>query len=284
MKRIRYFLEYLLVKLWLYLIKCGELKFVSDIASKFFQLVGMRLKATRTARRNLKMIFPELADNKIEQIVLDVWENFGRMAAETSRLVKLPQEEFNQFIDIKGLQNINKLKGKKALFFTAHLANWEILGKVLAPHGIKFHAIYRAANNELVDKLVNDIRHSIDVELIPKGKGGAKKIITALQNNGHVIMLVDQKMNDGIKVPFMGQDAMTAPAIASLALKYDCPIIPIQIIRKDIYNFEVIIHPELEKKEANVEVVMTQINEQIGTWVRAHPEQWFWLHRRWIRS
>ena len=283
MKKLRYFLEYLLVKLWLWAIPQLGLAKATNFASKFFQIIGMRLKPSRTAFDNLTSIFPELDIEQKKKIILGVWSNLGMVASETSILMSMKQEEFNNHIQLNGLEHLNAIRGKKAIFFMAHLANWEIIGKALAPHNIKFNAVYRAANNKLVDQLINDIRHNSEVNLIPKGKSGAKQLIQALQNNQHLMMLVDQKMNDGIKVPFLGRDAMTAPAIATLAIKYDCPIIPIQIIRKNNSNFEIIIHPIMEYKEKTPEAIMLQINEQIGNWVKENPEQWFWLHNRWIK-
>ncbi len=284
MKKIRYFLEYLLVRFWIFLMKLLSLKQASDFGSKFFQLIGMKLKVSKTAYKNIKMIFPDISDKEANKIVSGVWDNFGRMAAETPIFLDMQQKEFDQHVNITGLENIAHLKNKKALFFTAHVANWEIPSKALMPYGIRFHVVYRAANNKLVDKIINDLRNKVDIQMIPKGKSGAKQIISALQNNSHIVMLLDQKMNDGIKIPFMGKDAMTAPAIASLALKYDCPIIPVQTIRKNKYHFEIIIDPPLEYEHPNVESIMLQVNNKIGSWVKENPEQWFWLHKRWIDS
>lgn len=284
MKKIRYFLEYLLVKFWLFLMHVLSLKRASDFASCLFRAIGPRLKVSNVARKNIKMIFPELASGKIEAMVEGVWDNFGRMAAETPIFLDMPPEELDKHVKVMGLEHINELKGKPALFFTAHIANWEVSSKALMSYGVRFHAVYRAANNKLVDKIINDLRAKVDIQLIPKGRTGAKKIINALQDNAHIVMLIDQKMNDGIKVPFMGKNAMTAPAIASLALKYGCPIVPIHAIRRDKYNFDIIVDKPLDYTNLNVEEIMTLINERVAEWVRAEPEQWFWLHRRWMES
>ncbi len=168
------------------------------------------------------------------------------------------------------------------MIYTFHLANLEFIVKALIPYGLKFVAIFRRANNRLVNKLIDDIRHNIDIHMIPKGKVGAKQLVAAIQNNKQIVMLVDQKMNDGIKVSFLGRDAMTAPAIATLALRYDCPIIPIQVIRLNGSNFEMVIHPNLDIKQKSVEEIMANINNQIGEWIKARPGQWFWLHKRWM--
>ena len=283
-KKFRYFLEYLLVKAWLGVIKILGLEVASNFASKFFQFIGMKLKVSNVARNNIKMIFPEWSHAKVERIVLDVWDNFGRMASETPIFMGMSETKLNQYVKIIGIENFYQVKGKPAIFFGAHQANWEMANTALAFYGARFHAVYRSANNKLVDKIINDLRRNTTLGLIPKGKDGAKKIISVLKNNEHIVMLLDQKMNDGIKIPFLGKDAMTAPAIATLALKYDCPIIPIQVIRKNNFYFDIIIHPALQYQEKKVKTIMEQINDQIGEWVRANPGQWFWLHRRWIDS
>ena len=283
MKRIRYFLEYLLVKGWLLLMKFLPLEKASDLASVLFKTIGMKLKVTKTAYNNIKMIFPNMSDLEINQMILDVWDNFGRVVAETPIFFNMKNKELSKYINITGLEHLNKLKGKRAMYFTAHLANWEVAGRGLILNGIKFNAVYRAANNKLVDSLINNLRANDNIlSLIPKGKSGAKQIIAALKRDEHVVMLIDQKMNDGINIPFMGKDAMTAPAIAHLALKYDCPLIPIRQIRKDKYHFDLIIEEPLKYNEPNVESIMLQINEIVGNWVKEYPGQWFWLHKRWI--
>jgi len=282
MKKLRYFLEYIFVKTWLFIVESLPLEIASNMGSKVFQVIGKKLKATRTARTNLKKTFPNLNDKGIEDIIDGVWDNFGRVVAETSTIMKMPQDEFNKHVQIKGVENLLKFKGKPALIYTAHQANWEFVAKALIPHDLKVGGVFRKANNRLVDKIINDIRHLVDVHMIPKGRAGAKELIFAIKNNEQIVMLVDQKMNDGIKVPFLGRDAMTAPAIATLSLKYDCPIIPLQAIRTGNSNFELIIHPHLDKANKTVEDIMIEINNHIGEWVKERPEQWFWLHRRWM--
>ncbi len=282
MKKLRYFIEYLLVKFWLFLISLLGMKRATNLSIKIFTFIGMRLKATQTARKNLSMVFPKLSPQKINQIVLDVWKNLALVASETPFLMNMKQEEFDKHIKIIGLENLEKIRDKRAIIATAHLANWEIIGKIIYSYKFKVCGVYRAANNKLVDKIIDDMRNKIEVTMIPKGRNGAKQIIAALQKNQQVVMLVDQKMNDGIKVPFLGHDAMTAPAIATLALKYDCPIVPIQIIRKNNSNFEVVIHSDIRHQNRMPEDIMEEINQQIGEWVKQNPGQWFWLHKRWI--
>jgi len=93
-------------------------------------------------------------------------------------------------------------------------------------------------------------------------------------------------MNDGIAVPFFGRDAMTAPAIAELALRYDCAVLPARVERLPGSRFQVTVFPPHDlpasgDKAADVLALMTQINHTLEGWIRARPGHWFWLHRRW---
>src|SRR5207253_2644034 len=106
------------------------------------------------------------------------------------------------------------------------------------------------------------------------------------KNGQSLAMLIDQKMNDGIAVPFFGRDAMTAPAIAEFALRYNLELIPARVVRTKGCHFEATIFPPMayEKtgdEEKDVLTIMTAINAILETWIREHPEQWFWVHKRW---
>ena len=97
-------------------------------------------------------------------------------------------------------------------------------------YGIAVAQIYRAANNPLVDRMIARFRGAAG-ELIPKGAVAARRAIAVLRRGGHLTMLADQKMNDGIPVPFFGRPAMTASALAVLALRFDCDVLPARVER-----------------------------------------------------
>ena len=129
-------------------------------------------------------------------------------------------------------------------------------------------------------------RAAVEGALIPKGPTGARKLLKSLKAGKHLAMLVDQKMNDGIPVPFFGRDVMTAPALAELALRYDCPVVPARVVRLKGARFLLKVFPPLEliktgNHQADVVANMAQVNALIEQWVRETPEQWLWLHNRW---
>jgi KDO2-lipid IV(A) lauroyltransferase len=98
-------------------------------------------------------------------------------------------------------------------------------------------------------------------------------------------MLADQKMNDGIPVPFFGHPAMTATALAALALRFDCDVLPARVVRLAGARFRVTVFPPLPlprsgERHTDAAALMTRVNETLEAWIRERLEQWLWLHRR----
>jgi KDO2-lipid IV(A) lauroyltransferase len=145
-------------------------------------------------------------------------------------------------------------------------------------------SVYRAANNAAVNRV---LRRTLRTrQAVPKGAGGGRDLVRHLRDGGHVGMLVDQKLNDGIAVPFFGRDAMTAPALARLARHFHAPILPVRVERLVGAHFRFTVMPRLAVAEtgdgtADVLATMTRVNGMIEGWIRDRPEQWLWLHKRW---
>lgn len=247
--------------------------------------LGPRLKVSRVARRNLKRAFPEWEEDRIEATIREVWENLGRVVGEFPHLEEIARER----VELVGLEHLEAARddGMPGLFVSAHLANWELSGAVLARHGLPLALVYRAANNPHVNALFAKGRApSAPAGHIAKGPEGAREILSVLKRGGHLGMLIDQKMNDGIPVPFFGRDAMTAPAVARFALKFGCPVVPAQVERLGGAHFRLTLHPPTNvtpsgDAHADIARIMADLNAVIEAWIRQRPGQWFWLHKRW---
>lgn len=248
-------------------------------------------KKTQIARRNFQLAGLDFSPEQQDQIIKGMWQNLGRTFLE---YIRLPyQEPFgkNSPYTVEGLDHLDALINdeKPGLLFSAHYGNWEVGTYIAQKRGLKTAQVTRFLNNPLTRALVNIVQERIARKVIPKGARGAKAIIKELKLGHHVSLLADQKMNDGLASPFFGREAMTASALAKMALKFECPILPFQVIRTDGVKCKVIYHPPLhvpktgtnqDKKEA----LLKQMNDHIEAWVREHPEQWFWVHRRWPKE
>ena len=245
--------------------------------------VGMRLSATKTARKTLAAAFPEKDENEREKIILGMWDNLGRVAAEYAHLHRIWQR-----VDLHGKEFIAPIRdsGKPAIFCSAHLANWEVPAIAAKKYGLDISLVYRKPNNPGVDSLLRHARDSGASGHIQKGHEGAREMLAVLKRNGALGILMDQKLNEGIAIPFFGRDAMTAPALAHFALRFGCPVHPTRIERVNGCHFKMTIHPALQipktgDQEHDTRVMLTEINRLLESWIRARPEQWLWIHRRW---
>ena len=215
-----------------------------------------------------------------------MWFHFGRVIGEYPNLNKIKINK-SSTLKIHSIKNLLKpIKNGNCIFFSAHIGNWELSSHPLIHNGYKINFIYRPPNNKYVENLLKKIRINYGVNLIKKGSAGAKECIKILKKNGNLGMLIDQKMNDGMAVNFFNKKAMTATAIAKLALKFKCTIIPAYCVRLKGVQFEIKyfkpITYEKIKKLNNEKQILLFLNKYIEDWIKKHPEQWIWIHNRWI--
>jgi len=251
------------------------------------RLIGPFLPISKHARRNMKRAFPEFSEVEIANAIRGMWDNLGRVAAEYPHLRKIRVFEPGGRVETHGFEHVDRAvaAGRRMIIFSGHIANWEIGMLAAVQYGISVAQIYRAANNPLVDRMITQFRGDAG-ELIPKGAVAARRAIATLRRGAHLTMLADQKMNDGIPVPFFGRPAMTAPALAALALRFDCDVLPARVERLGGAHFRLTVFPPLPlprsgDPHADAAALMAQVNATLETWIRERPEQWFWVHRRW---
>jgi Kdo2-lipid IVA lauroyltransferase/acyltransferase len=252
------------------------------------RLIGPRLGVTKRAAINLRRAFPGLDEAAARRVMRGMWDNLGRVVAEYPHLAEFRVYGSDGRIAFVGNEILDPViaSGKTAIFISAHYGNWEIATMAATQRGLDVAEVYRAANNPWIDRLIASYRGSVGSELIPKGTIAARRSIAALRDGRHLAMLVDQKMNDGIAVPFFGRDAMTAPALAQLALRFDCAIMPARVERMKGARFRIVMSPPIEitrtgDRQADTLAIMTAVNQEIERWLRERPEMWLWLHRRW---
>ena len=264
------------------------LPWASRLGGWLGRTVGPRLDVSRRAHRNLSRAMPHLTPAERDMVVRGMWDNLLRVVAEHPHIDAFRFDGPGKRVDLIGAEHVDAAResGKSAIFVSGHMGNWEILPLGTLHRQIPLDVVYRAANNRLVDWLYRRGRKALRGEQIPKGPAGARLLVRALNDGRSLGMLVDQKMNDGIPVPFFGRDAMTAPAAAELALKFGCPLIPARMERLGGARFRMTVYPPLRAEPSgdrhrDVAAIMTEINAQLESWIRQSPEQWLWIHNRW---
>lgn len=265
-----------------------------DAASALGSFIGRhvfyRLPPAKTARENLRLAYPDKSAEEIEQIVLDVCENLGRVVGEYPNLDRLTAGPGGR-IELEGKEFADAAiaSGKGVMFISGHFANWETMPFAATWAGYRSHLVYRPPNNPFVDRWISRQRGIAGPEeYISKGVHGTRRIFSLLKQGKSVLMLVDQKTYQGVPAPFFGRDAMTTAAPASFALKLGAVLLPASAERIGGAHFRVRVHPPLDftptgDEKADVLTLTAKINATIESMVRARPSQWLWIHRRWSK-
>lgn len=259
-----------------------------DFGGWLARKVGPWSPLSNRARSSLKKCFPKLTSIEIEEIIAEMWENYGRLAAEYANADAFWDGKSLKNIEIVGLEHLKHFQddGKPGIIFTAHTGNWQMITLAAQSVGFDLTQMYRPANNPWVDALMLRCQKLAVKNVITKGKGGPKDLLSLLKRGDHALLLIDQKMGEGISVPFLGREAMTAKGAARMYLNQKCPLLPARSERLSGSSFRVIFYPPLKFEtcgdhQKDMYELLLQINTMVGEWVIERPGQWLWIHRRW---
>lgn len=291
-KKLRYFSEYLLIRGAFALFGMLSLDRASAVAGWIGRTLGPHLALTKRARDNLARALPDLSEPAREKIIDEMWDNFGRMLGEYPHLGAIRiYDSDDPNVEVIGTEHLDHLRddGIGGILFSGHIGNWEISSLGCTRRGVDAVHLYRAANNPWVDRLIQKVRRPVAGAYHAKSTSGVRHLLTALKRGEHLAMLVDQKYNEGIAIPFFGRDAMTSPALAELALRFQVPVVPVRVERLGGARFRLTFsapldHPDTGDRKADVRAMMTGINQIFECWIRERPGQWLWLHRRWPKD
>jgi KDO2-lipid IV(A) lauroyltransferase len=265
----------------------------STFAGGLARFIGPWLPVSRVADSNLELALPELTPRGRRAVVRGVWENLGRTVGELPHLASLRENTpSGPGFEIEGADYLHEQAGRggPVLLVSGHIGNWEMLPPAVARHGLPFASFYRAAANPRVDALIRALRdRAMGKEKMPlfaKGAKGAREALAYVARGGRLGMLVDQKMNDGLEATFFGKPAMTAPALAAMALRYRCPVIPGYVVRLGPARLRVVVEaplplPDTGDRQEDTRLLTQAINDRLESWIRQRPQSWLWLHRRW---
>ncbi|MBS0271062.1 MAG: lauroyl acyltransferase [Proteobacteria bacterium] len=253
--------------------------------------VGPRLSLSKRARSNLKKCFPEMPNSEIQKTIVEMWDNFGRLMAEYLKPQVFWDGKSLHKIEVIGIENLKQFQedGKPGILFTAHLGNWQMISLAAQSIGFDLTQMYRPPNNPWMDALMLKCQKGTVKNVITKGRGGPKEFLSLIKRGDHALLLVDQKMGEGIAVPFLGHKAMTATGIAKMYLNQNCPLLPARSERLYDSHFRVTFYPPIKfvsqgDQQEDMYNLLLEINTMIGQWITERPGQWLWLHRRWHNS
>ena len=251
-----------------------------------------RTGVTKRARSNLRAAYPDMSDAEMETIIVEMWDNLGRTIAEYAHHDKMTAKGSGARIEVLNLDILERpdVKGKGIEFVSGHFANWETMLHAARQYGYDGGFVYRPVNNPYIDRYTVRQRMTYGPrEPISKGAQGTRRIFTLLRGGKSIFILVDQKTNEGLPVPFFGRDAMTTPAPAALSLKLGSVMLLVTNERMGGARFRMTIHEPLTVEpsgdhDRDALALTTKLNAALEAVIRKRPSQWLWIHRRWPKD
>ncbi len=285
------------VQLFLYLVLRTVFMVVGMFPFSMAPLVGRRLgrilraldlRHTRVAAKNLEKSRGVCPTDTIPEFIDRIYGHIGLSFVEMLMVPGLMErgriEEFTRLERFHVADQVRR-KGKGMIVVIGHLGNWELLGLAVCKAGYPLHSLARPIENPWIDRFLTRFRTQTGQKIIPKHHA-IGEMVRVLRRNEVLIIQVDQNARSaGVMTVFFGRPASTHRSPALLALKYGTPIVVANIYRENGLHHCVLsdpIDPDPFRRQADPVQALTQAyTSKFEDCVRAHPEQWFWVHDRW---
>jgi KDO2-lipid IV(A) lauroyltransferase len=267
------------------------LDLASALGQRIGRAIGPRLVYKHHVRRNLEIAFPEASKSQIETWERDVWGNVGATFAEYPHLGRIcrpgPSGRIQVVFESDGLEDL--VRRRPTMFMACHLANWELPGGVAAIVNMPLSAVYAPQENRYAERLLYGHRRKLGCRLISRDDSPTW-LARAMQAGETVGLLVDNRHDEGVDIPFFGHDRPSLVSPARLAVRYDVAVVPVRTERLGGANFRITVHNPIAiddgpgDNRAKAKRLMCRVNETFEQWIRERPEDWFCLKRGWPKK
>ncbi len=289
MKKIRFFLEYILLKLIgkiLHFLPRRTVLFLgSRVGDLAFYCIPVRKKITL---EHIRLAFPEKNEHEVSMIAREAYRNLGMNTFEHLCLPYLTGSELIGTLQLNDEEVLKRVFARKkgTIFVGGHLGNWEYTGGAVSAMGYPLTFIVAKIKNPYINKMINAHRQKNGVKILPK-KISVRGSLKTLQKNGFLAILIDQDAGkNGIIVDFFDRPCSTPRGPAVLALRTGAAIVYVSATRQPDGSLRAVFEEmdvdyEAGMTEENILAIMQQCTARLETDVRHYPGQWFWMHRRW---
>ena len=285
MKIIKYFFEFIFIIILLIIFKILGFKLASNMGGYIGKKIGPLFRSKQTILNNIKNALPNTNKADLELIIQSMWENYGRILAEYVFLKDFRKEKLNDYLEIEGKEHLNKVRdsNEQVVFVSGHFNNFELMAMQIEKSGINLAAIYRPLNNIFLNGIMEKIRTKyICKNQIKKGRSGTRELLKSFNNKNSIALMIDQRVSEGEKSNFFGQDAFTTTIPAQLVKKFGCKIVPIHIERYNDFYFKMKVEEPINyNKDSTIDEITLSLNKLLEKMILKNPSQWIWSHNRW---
>lgn len=234
---------------------------------------------------NLRLIFPDLDAGDRARVRTAMADNFGRTFLEILNNPGFHAGGGWTAPDGAGAEAVRAAArdGTGAVLVTGHFGQWEAGRAWMKAEGIACAGVYRPLDNPDVNAIYLRNLEFGGRPIFAKDRSGVRGMVRHVAGRGIVAILTDQYERRARPLDFIGQPAPTALVPAELALKFGVPLIPIYGIRQaDRDRVQVVVEAPIPHSTAPE--MMQAVNDSLAARIRAHPGQYYWLHRRWVKD
>ena len=273
---------------FLYLLMRGGLFAVERLpVHGFVRLIG-RLspyifrREARRAREHLRATLPHLDPVKTTR---RMFVHFSESIWELSRLHQGVPE-----LDAAARRVLDEAlaEEKGGVVISGHVGNWEILGQAIAAAGYPIATIAKPFYDPRVTRWLHQLRTRHGLKIVWRDQNSGKAILRVLRSNNLMAFLIDQDTKTaGDYVPFFGRPAFTPTTPAALALRTGAPLIFCWHHRRGNRHqitIERIVYQRSGDNKRDILALTALLTARLESVIRAAPEQWVWMHRRWRSS
>jgi Kdo2-lipid IVA lauroyltransferase/acyltransferase len=247
-------------------------------------------KLRRVGMRNLALAYPDQSQSQRAEILRGVFTSLGRQLAELCLFPRYTAENVSQVVCYDGFENFERAfaRGKGVLFLTAHLGAWELSAFAHSLYGHPLKIVMRPLDNQYLDRLSRTYRTMHGNSTVDKDDF-VRGLLSAMRAGETVGILMDTNMTppQGVFVDFFGIPACTASGLARIALRTDAAVVPgFTVWDPALGKYRLRFDPAVSLVRTGNDEDDALANTALFTniiehWVRQHPDQWLWVHRRW---
>jgi Kdo2-lipid IVA lauroyltransferase/acyltransferase len=283
------------IELWLFagvvlVLKALPMQHSGALSSWIFKTFSGFTPRINTAKKNLRVAFPDKTEQEIQQLSRETFHSLGLALSELIHMVTV-WEQRDQRLEFSVAPESKEFLGgdRPIVFVTAHTQAWQFTNFLAAQFSLRVSIIYAPESNPYLRDFFFKLRNAFPVHLVSRD-GGIRMLARELKNGHSIGLAVDTRLDGAEMIPFFGIEAPTNTTPARLALRNQCALIPVHVVRLPDYRYRIcvdnpLIPNDLAASPSEQAIDMTrQLNRKFEQWIIEAPGQWICLKRRWPKG
>ncbi len=272
------------------LLRALPMQLSGALSSWLFKTFADFTSRINTARKNLRLAFPDKTEQEIQELSRETFYSLGLALSELIHMHTV-WEQRDQRLEFSVAQESEEALGgdRPIVFVTAHTQAWQFTNFLAARFSLRISIIYAPEPNPYLREFFFNLRNAFPTRLVSRD-GGIRTLARELKNGHSIGLAVDTRLDGAEMIPLFGIEAPTNTTPARLALRNQCALIPVHVVRLPDYRYRICVdkpilpdNPAASPSEQAIDMTC-QLNRKFEQWIREAPGQWICLKRRWPKG